>query len=63
MFMEENLGKRINTERAQEVMATGATEVAAACPFCITMLGDGLADFDGNVAVRDIAEIMDENTS
>ena len=63
MFMEENLGKRINIERAQEVMASGATEVAAACPYCITMLRDGLADFDGNVAVRDIAEIIDENTS
>ena len=63
MFMEENLGKRINIERAQEVIASGATEVAAACPYCITMLRDGLADFDGNVAVRDIAEIIDENTS
>ena len=63
MFMEENLGKRINIERAQEVMASGATEVTAACPYCITMLRDGLADLNGNVAVRDIAEIIDENTS
>jgi Fe-S oxidoreductase len=63
MFMEENLGKRINIERAQEVIASGATKVAAACPYSITMLRDGLADFDGNVAVRDIAEIIDENTS
>ena len=63
MFMEENLGKRINIERAQEVIASGATEVAAVCPFCITMLRDGIADFNGNVAVRDIAEIIDENTS
>ena len=63
MFMEENLGKRINIERAQEVIASGATEVAAACPFCITMLRDGIADLNGNVAVRDIAEIIDERTS
>jgi len=63
MFMEENLGKRINIERAQEVMASGAAEVTAACPYCITMLRDGLADFNGNVAVRDIAEIIDERTS
>ena len=63
MFMEENLGKRINIERAQEVIASGATEVAAACPYCITMLRDGIADFNGNVAVRDFAEIIDENTS
>jgi Fe-S oxidoreductase len=63
MFMEENLGKRINIERAQEVVASGANEVATACPFCITMLRDGIADLNGNVAVRDIAEIIDENTS
>jgi Fe-S oxidoreductase len=63
MFMEENLGNRINIERAQEVIASGATEVTAACPYCITMLRDGLADLNGNVAVRDIAEIIDENTS
>jgi Fe-S oxidoreductase len=63
MFMEENLGKRINIERAQEVMDSGATEVTAFCPYCITMLRDGIADLNGNVAVRDIAEIIDENTS
>ena len=63
MFMEETIGKRINHERAQEVMATGATRVAAACPFCITMLTDGIADLEGDVAVRDIAEIMDEATA
>jgi Fe-S oxidoreductase len=63
MFMEENLGKRINIERAQEVIACGANEVTAACPYCITMLRDGIVDLNGNVAVRDIAEIIDENTS
>jgi len=62
MSMEEVIGKRINHERAQEVIATGATQVAAACPFCITMLSDGIADNDGNVSVKDIAEILDEAT-
>jgi Fe-S oxidoreductase len=62
MFMEEVIGKRINHERAQEIIATGATQVAAACPFCITMLNDGIADNNGNVAVKDIAEIIDEAT-
>ena len=62
MFMEEAIGKRINHERAQEVIATGATQVAAACPFCITMLTDGIADLEGNVEVKDIAEILDEAT-
>jgi len=60
--MEENIGKRINHERAEEVIATGASRVAAACPFCITMLSDGIRDNNGNVDVKDIAEIIDEAT-
>jgi len=60
MFMEETIGKRINHERAQEVIATRASRVAAACPFCITMLSDGIADNNGNMKVKDIAEIIDE---
>jgi len=63
MFMEEAIGKRINHERAQEVIATGATQVAAACPFCITMLTDGIADNNSSVEVKDIAEILDEATN
>ena len=60
MFMEETIGKRINHERAEEVISTGASAVAAACPFCITMLGDGLNDNNGEAKVKDIAEIIDE---
>jgi Fe-S oxidoreductase len=63
MFMEETIGKRINHERAEEVISTGATAVAAACPFCITMLRDGLNDNNGKAEVKDIAEIIDEATS
>ena len=62
MFMEETIGKRINHERAEEVIATGAAQVAAACPFCITMLTDGIRDKNGDVQVKDIAEIVDEAT-
>ena len=62
MFMEETIGKRINHERAQEIIATGAKQAAAACPFCITMLRDGIADNEGEVEVKDIAEILDEAT-
>jgi Fe-S oxidoreductase len=36
--------------------------VAAACPFCITMLSDGIRDNNGNADVKDIAEIIDEAT-
>jgi Fe-S oxidoreductase len=63
MFMEETIGKRINHERAEEVIATGAAAVAAACPFCITMLRDGINDNNGEVEVKDIAEIIDEATA
>jgi Fe-S oxidoreductase len=63
MFMEETIGKRINHERAEEVIATGATAVAAACPFCITMLRDGINDINGEADVKDIVEIIDDATS
>jgi Fe-S oxidoreductase len=63
MFMEETIGKRINVERAEEVMNTGAATVAAACPFCATMLSDGLMDKEADVVVKDIAELVDEATS
>jgi len=63
MFMEETMGKRINMERAEEIMRTGAATVAAACPFCATMLSDGLRDKESDVAVKDIAEILDEATA
>ena len=62
MFMEETIGKRINHERAEEVIATGATGVAAACPFCITMLRDGINDINGEADVKDIVEIIDDAT-
>lgn len=42
MWMEETTGKKINDDRAQELLATGATRVATACPFCYIMLDDGV---------------------
>ena len=42
MWMEENTGKNINVERSQELLATGATRIATACPFCYVMLDDGV---------------------
>jgi Fe-S oxidoreductase len=60
MFMEETEGKRINIERTEEALATGADTIATACPFCMTMLNDGVKskDQDDNVRVQDVAEIV-----
>jgi Fe-S oxidoreductase/nitrate reductase gamma subunit len=61
MWMEERIGKNVNVERAQEALATGASRVAVACPFCYVMLDDGVKS-QGNedVRVQDIAEILVE---
>jgi len=59
MWLEETLGKPINRVRVRELLASGAGEIAASCPFCITMLSDAVKDEEGaNVPVRDIAEIV-----
>jgi Fe-S oxidoreductase len=60
MFMEETIGKRINNERAEEVIASGARTAAVACPFCTTMLRDGIMDKQGDVDVKDVVELIDE---
>jgi Fe-S oxidoreductase len=58
MWMEERTGKRINAERKEELVATGADTVAVACPFCMTMLGDAGKGTEGYVPVVDIAELV-----
>jgi Fe-S oxidoreductase len=63
MFMEETIGKRINIERAEEIIATGADIAAVACPFCATMLRDGILEKEAGVQVKDIVEIIDETVS
>jgi len=60
MFMEEKAGKRVNIERTEEALQLDPGTIAAACPFCMTMLTDGVKakDADEKVQVRDVAEIL-----
>ena len=58
MWMEEREGKRINVERTEELLATGADAIAVACPFCMTMMSDGVTAKESSVAVLDIAEVV-----
>ena len=60
MWTEEKLGTRINHSRTEQAIATGADTVCTACPFCMTMLGDGIKDKekDDAITVKDIAEII-----
>ncbi len=58
MFMEEREGKRINVERTEELLATGAETIAVACPFCMTMISDGVKGAGVEVPVLDIAEVV-----
>src|SRR3954468_7071509 len=70
MWMEETRGTRINAERSREAIATGADTVAVACPYCMVMIRDGIADVgtgDGtaatggrDVATRDVSELLAE---
>ncbi|MGI9091416.1 MAG: heterodisulfide reductase-related iron-sulfur binding cluster, partial [Gemmatimonadaceae bacterium] len=58
MWMEETVGKRINVERTEELLATGADVLAVACPFCMTMIRDGVTAKDSEVPVYDISEVV-----
>ena len=58
MWMEETQGTRINVERAKEAVTTKAQTVATACPFCMTMMTDGIKTLSKDVQVKDVAEII-----
>ncbi len=60
MWMEETEGKRINVERTEEALATDPDVIVAACPFCMTMLSDGVKakEKGDEVEVRDVAEVV-----
>jgi Fe-S oxidoreductase len=60
MWMEEKIGKRINIERTEEALATAAKTIAVGCPFCYTMIGDGVTakGEQENVEVVDVATVL-----
>ena len=65
MWMEETRGTRINESRTAQALATGASTVATECPFCMTMMKDGLeaaqSGTPGTVRAIDIAELLAES--
>jgi len=58
MWMEEDADNRVNEIRAKEAAATGCGTLAVGCPFCSTMMEDGLKSIDSDMEVMDIAELM-----
>ena len=60
MWMEEDPKKRVSSVRAREALATGAETVAVSCPFCLTMITDGVAAQSESARVLDLAEILVE---
>lgn len=60
MFLEEKIGKRVNIERTEEALRLNPATIATACPFCMTMMTDGIKakDADEKVQVRDVAELL-----
>ncbi len=61
MWMEEKIGTRINLNRVDEAIDTGAQEVAVACPFCRVMVGDGMVARQSDVEVLDVAQVLLRN--
>jgi Fe-S oxidoreductase len=61
MFKEPEAGKKdINVERTEEALATGAQAIAVGCPFCLTMMTDGVKnkEREAEVKVYDLAEMI-----
>jgi len=59
MWMEENIGERINMNRTKEAVATGADQIAVGCPFCRVMLSDGLTMQQSKGEAREEVEVLD----
>jgi Fe-S oxidoreductase len=58
MWMEERIGKRVNMERTEEAISTGAGTIGVACPYCLIMLDDGAKAKGEVVKVEDVAQVV-----
>ena len=58
MWFDDAVEQRVGQGRVREIIESGAKSVAVSCPFCLIMLGDGLAAKKPDVRVRDIAEVL-----
>jgi Fe-S oxidoreductase len=63
MWMEENIGKRVNMERTEEALGTGADIISTACPFCMIMLDDAVkaSGRGDDVSVLDISQVVERS--
>jgi len=59
MWMEERLGTRVNNNRTEEALATGADRIAIGCPFCRVMLSDGLTEKQSETGAHENVEVVD----
>ena len=58
MWFDDGPEQRVGAGRVTEALETGAETVAVSCPFCLTMMSDGVAAQDAGVEVKDIAELL-----
>jgi Fe-S oxidoreductase len=63
MWLEENIGKRVNMERMDEALGTGADVVSTACPYCMIMLDDAVRanSKEDDVRVLDLSQLVEES--
>ncbi len=63
MWMEETIGKRVNMDRTEEALGTGADTISTACPFCMIMLDDAVkaSGRGDDVSVVDISQVMERS--
>ncbi|MGH3404285.1 MAG: (Fe-S)-binding protein [Streptosporangiaceae bacterium] len=59
MWMEERIGKRINTERIDEALGTDPDTISTGCPYCMVMLGDAIAAKKSSGEAKETLEVID----